>query len=50
VPHVLDCVIKGRASAARLDIGADCTRCGMCIDVCPSGALAFEIKGLRKIM
>jgi ferredoxin-type protein NapH len=50
VPHVLECVIKGRAAEAQLDIGADCTRCGMCIDVCPSGALAFEIKGLRKIM
>ena len=50
VPHVLDCVIKGRAPSAQLDIGADCTRCGMCIDVCPSGALTFEIMGLRKIM
>jgi ferredoxin-type protein NapH len=50
VPHVLDCVIKGRAATAQLDIGADCTRCGMCVDVCPSGALTFEIKGLRKIM
>lgn len=50
VPHVLDCVVKGRAPEAQLDIGADCTRCGMCIDVCPSGALKFEIKGLRKLM
>ncbi len=50
VPHVLDCIVKGRAPAAQLDIGADCTRCGMCIDVCPSGALTFEIKGLRKLM
>lgn len=50
VPHVLDCIVKGRAPAAQLDIGADCTRCGMCIDVCPSGALSFEVKGLRKLM
>jgi len=50
VPHVLECVTKGRATSAQIDIGADCTRCGMCIDVCPSGALSFEIRGLRKIM
>ena len=48
VPHVLDCVIKGRATAEKIDIGADCTRCGLCVDVCPSGALDFEIKGLSK--
>lgn len=48
VPHVLECVIKGRATAEKMDIGADCTRCGLCVDVCPSGALDFEIKGLSK--
>jgi ferredoxin-type protein NapH len=50
VPHVLDHVIKGRAARAQLDVGADCTRCGMCVDVCPSGALTFEVKGLGKFL
>ncbi|MDO9227636.1 MAG: NapH/MauN family ferredoxin-type protein [Pseudomonadota bacterium] len=48
VPHVLECVIKGRATDEKMDIGADCTRCGLCVDVCPSGALNFEVKGLSK--
>ena len=48
VPHVLECVIKGRATAEQMDIGADCTRCGLCVDTCPSGALRFEVKGLSK--
>ncbi|MFA7096227.1 MAG: NapH/MauN family ferredoxin-type protein [Gammaproteobacteria bacterium] len=50
VPHVLECVIKGRAHKEHIDIGADCTRCGMCIDVCPSQALRYEFKGLSKFM
>ncbi len=48
VPHVLSCVIKGRATDTRLEIGADCTRCGLCVDVCKSEALKFEVKGLRE--
>jgi len=48
VPHVLSCVIKGRATDARMEIGADCTRCGLCVDVCKSDALKFEVKGLSK--
>jgi len=50
VPHVLDCVIKGRATDTRMTVGADCTRCGLCVDVCQSGALKFEIKGLNKLL
>jgi ferredoxin-type protein NapH len=48
VPHVLDVTIKGRASEVDMDITADCTRCGMCIDICPTDSLKFEIKGLHK--
>ena len=48
VPHVLECVIKGRATAETMAIGADCTRCGLCVDVCPSGALHFEVKGMSQ--
>lgn len=50
VPHVLECVIKGRATHEKMDIGADCTRCGLCVDVCQSGALKFEVKGLSKLL
>lgn len=50
VPHVLDPVVRGRAAAATMPIGPDCTRCGLCVDACPSGALAFEIKGLSKLL
>lgn len=48
VPHVLDHIIKGRATAEHLDIGPDCTRCGMCIDVCQGGALTFSIAGVTR--
>ena len=45
VPHVLDMTIKNRADDTKLDIGADCTRCGMCLEACPTGALNFKIRG-----
>lgn len=50
VPHVLDMVTKGRASEPQLALGPDCTRCGACVDVCPSGALTYEIKGLSQLL
>ena len=50
VPHVLEIVKKGRASEVYMDTGADCTRCGACVDVCPSGALKFDVKGLSKLL
>jgi ferredoxin-type protein NapH len=46
VPHVLDTVLKGKAQAMEVDIGADCTRCLRCVDACPTGALTFKYKGL----
>ncbi len=46
VPHVLDPVIKGRARDVMVPIGADCTRCGACIDACPTGSLRYEFRGL----
>lgn len=50
VPHVLDVTIKGRASEETMSLGPDCTRCGLCIDACPTGALTYEIKGLSKLL
>ena len=48
VPHVLEPVLKGRAQDLKVPIGADCTRCGLCIDTCPTNSLRFEFKGLDK--
>ncbi|MDR0233839.1 MAG: NapH/MauN family ferredoxin-type protein [Zoogloeaceae bacterium] len=50
VPHALDVTIKGRATEEEMGLGPDCTRCGLCVDVCPTGALRFEVKGLSKLL
>ena len=46
VPHVLDLTIRGAAHDINQDVSADCTRCGMCVDICPTDSLNFKIKGL----
>ena len=46
VPHVLDTVIKGKADDFDVDIGADCTRCGRCVEVCPTESLTFKFKSI----
>ncbi|HFD79774.1 MAG TPA: NapH/MauN family ferredoxin-type protein [Gammaproteobacteria bacterium] len=44
VPHVLDMTIKGRARDVNVPVGADCTRCGICVDLCPTDSLKFVYK------
>jgi len=50
VPHVLDLTIKGRAEDSHVDVGPDCTRCGLCVDICPTKSLDFKIKGLSSLL
>lgn len=50
VPHVLETVVKGRAVDREVALGPDCTRCGLCVDTCPTGSLTFEVKGLSKLL
>jgi ferredoxin-type protein NapH len=48
VPHVLDTTIRMRARDIEVPIGADCTRCGLCVDICPTDSLKFEWAGQKK--
>lgn len=50
VPHVLEPTKKGFALKEHVPLGADCTRCGLCVDLCPTHALNFDIKGLNKLL
>ncbi len=50
VPHVLDITIKGKAHDTVVDVAADCTRCGLCVDICPTDSLQFKFKGLDKML
>ncbi len=50
VPHVLDLTIRGMAHDINQDVSADCTRCGLCVDVCPTESLTYKFKGLDKFL
>lgn len=49
VPHVLDVTIRGRATDVAVPIGADCTRCGLCVDICPTDSLKFDFIGQKHL-
>lgn len=48
VPHVLEMTKLAHSKDIVSATGADCTRCGMCVDVCPTGALTFEVIGFTQ--
>jgi len=50
VPHELWFVQKGKATDKIHYAGADCTRCGLCVDICPGSALTYAIKGTSSII
>lgn len=50
VPHVLEPTKKGFALKEQVALGPDCTRCGMCVDICPTDSLVFDVKGLNKLL
>ncbi len=49
VPHALEVTKKGYAKKVEVALGPDCTRCGLCVDICPTQSLTFDIKGLNKL-
>jgi ferredoxin-type protein NapH len=50
VPHVLEVTKMGYADDVTTSIGADCTRCGLCVDICPTDSLNYEVMGLNKLL
>jgi len=50
VPHVLEMTVKGRARDTSVPVGPDCTRCGLCVDTCPTDSLNFQMKGLSDLL
>ncbi|RLA08539.1 MAG: NapH/MauN family ferredoxin-type protein [Gammaproteobacteria bacterium] len=48
VPHVLEWTIKNRSFNENQELGPDCTRCGACVDICPTNSLTFKFKGISR--
>jgi ferredoxin-type protein NapH len=50
VPHVLDFTKPGKATRLHDNyVGGDCTNCGMCVDICPTDSLKFDIRYVNKL-
>ncbi len=49
VPHELWFVKRGKATQEVHYTGNDCTKCGLCVDVCAGEALTYTIRGLDKL-
>ena len=49
VPHELWFVKKGKATQNIHYTGNDCTKCGLCVDVCAGEALTYTVKGIDKL-
>ncbi len=49
VPHELWFVKRGKATQEVHYTGNDCTKCGLCVDICAGEALTYTIKGLEKL-
>jgi ferredoxin-type protein NapH len=47
-PQVLDLRIRGVAVDVNQGMAFDCSRCGMCDDVCPTHSPNYQIKSLSQ--
>ena len=50
VPHELWFVKRGEATKEVHYAGADCTRCGLCVDTCYGDALTITVKGIDSLL
>ncbi|MDP2238514.1 MAG: NapH/MauN family ferredoxin-type protein [Bacteroidales bacterium] len=49
VPHELWFVQRGKATQNVHYAGSDCTRYGLCVDVCPGNALTYAVRGASSL-